>query len=190
MVRTAIALGSNLGNRSRRLRFAIDILSTRLSSLEASAFIETDAEGTGPQPPFLNGALVGSWPGSARELLTLLMAVERDAGRERPYPGAPRTLDLDLVLFGSVIIDEPGLVVPHPRFRDRGFVLRPLREIAPDMTDPVTGRTVADLCRAWEERALVTRTFIPAAAVGGPPAGPGASTPDTRRKHSSPRRHR
>lgn len=190
MVRTAIALGSNLGDRSRRLQFAVDILSRHLSSPEASAFIETDAEGTGPQPPFLNGALVGSWPGSARELLNLLMAIERDAGRERPYPGAPRTLDLDLVLFGGAIIDEPGLVVPHPRFRERGFVLRPLREIAPEMTDPVTGRTVADLCRAWEERAPVTRPSMPAAAVPGLPVGPDASTPDTRRRNSSPRRHR
>ncbi len=190
MVRTAIALGSNLGNRSGRLQSAIDILSTRLASLDASAFLETDAEGVGAQPPFLNAAVVGLWPGSARELLDLLQGIERAAGRERPYPGAPRTLDLDLVLFGGAIIDEPGLVVPHPRFRDRGFVLRPLCEIAPDMVDPVTGRTVADLCRAWEARAPVTRPSTPAAAVLGLPVGPDGSTPGTPHTNSSPRRHR
>ncbi|HET7220196.1 MAG TPA: 2-amino-4-hydroxy-6-hydroxymethyldihydropteridine diphosphokinase, partial [Vicinamibacterales bacterium] len=70
---------------------------------------------------------------------------ERDYGRERPFPGAPRTLDLDLILLGDDIIDEPGLHVPHPRFRDRFFVLGPLAEIAPDLVDPVTGLRVGEL---------------------------------------------
>ena len=77
-----------------------------------------------------------------------LLAIELERGRERPYPGAARTLDLDLVLFGDEIIDEPpDLIVPHPRFRDRAFVLAPLAEIAPAWRDPVSGYTIAELRR-------------------------------------------
>jgi 2-amino-4-hydroxy-6-hydroxymethyldihydropteridine diphosphokinase len=78
-------------------------------------------------------------------LLDELQAIEREAGRERPYTGAARTLDLDLILFGDHIIDEPQLAVPHPRFRERRFVLEPLAEIGEGLVDPVTGRTVAEL---------------------------------------------
>ena len=80
-----------------------------------------------------------------RDLLTRLQAVERGAGRTRPYPGAPRTLDLDLILAGDAVVDEEGLQVPHPRFRERRFVLGPLAELEPDLTDPATGRTLRDL---------------------------------------------
>ena len=74
-----------------------------------------------------------------------LLEIEEERGRARPYPMAPRTLDLDLVLYGDEIIEEDGLSVPHPRFREREFVLRPLAEIAPEMIDPVTGTTISEL---------------------------------------------
>jgi 2-amino-4-hydroxy-6-hydroxymethyldihydropteridine diphosphokinase len=147
MVRAAIALGSNLGDRAGALKDAADHLATRLDGLRVSDFIDTPAEGIADQPRFLNGAAVGGWKGDARALLDLLQAIERAAGRERPFPGAARTLDLDLILFGTAIIDEPGLVVPHPRFRERAFVLAPLCQIAPDLVDPVSGLTVARLYR-------------------------------------------
>ena len=152
MVRAAIALGSNLGDRAAALTDASHELARHLAGLTVSDFIDTQPEGVGAQPPFLNGAAVGGWEGGARALLDLLLAIERAAGRERPFPGAPRTLDLDLILFGSAIIEEPGLLVPHPRFRERGFVLAPLRQIAPDFVDPVTGRTVAELHGMLGER--------------------------------------
>ena len=82
-----------------------------------------------------------------RALLDELLAIERDFGRQRPYAGAPRTLDLDLILYGDDVVDEPGLQVPHPRFRDRFFVLGPLAEIAPAMIDPVSGLRVGELLR-------------------------------------------
>jgi 2-amino-4-hydroxy-6-hydroxymethyldihydropteridine diphosphokinase len=80
-------------------------------------------------------------------LLDALKAIERSFGRERPYIGAPRTLDLDLILYGGDVIEMPGLVVPHPRFRDRRFVLEPLAELVPEWIDPVTAKTIAELLR-------------------------------------------
>ena len=96
-------------------------------------------------PGFLNAAAVGLTPLSAREVLERLLAIEQDRGRERPYANAPRTLDLDLVLFGDVITNEPGLILPHPRFRERRFVLAPLAEIGAALVDPLTGKSVAGL---------------------------------------------
>jgi 2-amino-4-hydroxy-6-hydroxymethyldihydropteridine diphosphokinase len=115
----------------------------RLSSLHETAYVGED-----PQPPVLNGVLVGETSLAARALLDHLLAIEQFFGRTRPYPGAPRTLDLDLILYGSEVIDEPGLTVPHPRFRDRFFVLAPLAEVAAGWRDPVTDRTVEELLRA------------------------------------------
>ena len=85
---------------------------------------------------------------SAAALLDALRAIEWSFGRERPYAGAPRKLDLDLILYGGDVIEMPGLIVPHPRFRDRRFVLEPLAELVPEWIDPVTGKTIAELLAA------------------------------------------
>jgi 2-amino-4-hydroxy-6-hydroxymethyldihydropteridine diphosphokinase len=148
LTRVAIALGSNLGDRERYLRSAIAALQPSVEHLRVSTFHDTAPVGVGPQPTFLNAAAVGETPLTAQALLDTLLTVERDLGRERPFPGAPRTLDLDLILYDDAIIDEaPSLIVPHPRFRERRFVLEPLAEIAPDWRDPVTGKTVEELLR-------------------------------------------
>lgn len=119
-----------------------------LAPLRVSSFHETEPVGVdGPQPMFLNAAAVGESTLSAPAILDVLLAVEAGFGRERPQPRAPRTLDLDLIFYGLEIIDTPGLTVPHPRFRERRFVLEPLAEIAADWVDPVTGKTVGVLLR-------------------------------------------
>jgi 2-amino-4-hydroxy-6-hydroxymethyldihydropteridine diphosphokinase len=127
---------------------AVTRLRAVLHDLRVSTLYETDAVGVGEQPRFLNGAVTGYATHSASALLDALLAIERDLGRERPHPGAPRTLDLDLVLYGDAVIDEPGLQVPHPRFRERLFVLEPLAELAGEWIDPVTGRSISGLLRS------------------------------------------
>jgi 2-amino-4-hydroxy-6-hydroxymethyldihydropteridine diphosphokinase len=142
----AIALGSNLGDRRRHLDHAVSRLESILSDTRVSSFFETEpVDVVGEQSWFLNGAVTGRYAGTPQALLDELLAIERERGRVRPHVGAARTLDLDLVLFGDEIIDERGLIVPHPRFRERRFVLEPLAEVAGAWLDPVTGLSVADL---------------------------------------------
>ena len=142
----AIALGSNLGDRPAHLDYATSRLGSILGLIRVSSYFDTaPVDVPGRQPRFLNAVAMGEATLSARELLDALFEIERERGRERAVRGAARTLDLDLVLFGDQILNEPGLVVPHPRFRDRRFVLEPLAQIAPDMRDPVTGRSVREL---------------------------------------------
>lgn len=144
-VPVAIALGSNLGDRERTLGAAVAALGSLVDGIRTSRFHQTAPVGVDPQPDFLNGALVGTTTLSARDLLNGLLALEARLGRERPHPGAARTLDLDLILYGEAVIDEPGLVVPHPRFRERRFVVEPLAEIAGPWVDPVTGLSIREL---------------------------------------------
>ena len=148
----AIAIGSNLGDRRAAIDFAIARLSREFTSLTVSDAVETDPEdadgATIPDHPlYLNAVATGVTTLTPREVLDTLLAIERDFGRERPFAGAPRTLDLDLILQGDAILDEPGLRLPHPRFRQRFFVLGPLAEIAPEMVDPVSGLRVGELLR-------------------------------------------
>ena len=142
----AIALGSNLGDRQAHLDHAVVRLHQLLRGLRVSKYRDTaPVQVRGPQRLFLNAAAVGDTALSARDVLDALLAIERERDRERPYPNAPRTLDLDLILYEDGVIDEPGLIVPHPRFRERRFVLEPLAEIAPDLVDPVSGLTMREL---------------------------------------------
>jgi 2-amino-4-hydroxy-6-hydroxymethyldihydropteridine diphosphokinase len=146
MDRVAVALGSNIGDRAAHLDHAVSRLSEFLADLRVSRFYTTVPVGApGPQSLFLNAAAVGDASLTPREILERLLVIEQERNRARPYPNAARTLDLDLILYGAMTIDEPGLVVPHPRFRERRFVLEPLAEIAPAMMDPGTQLTIAEL---------------------------------------------
>jgi 2-amino-4-hydroxy-6-hydroxymethyldihydropteridine diphosphokinase len=135
-----VGLGSNLGEREELIRRAAELIgAVRLSSI-----IETEPWGYEHQPRFLNAVAEIDTPLSARAFLDLLLDVERRLGRERVGPQwGPRTIDLDLLLFGDAEIDEPGLVVPHPRLAERQFVLEPLAELVPARRIPGSG-TVQD----------------------------------------------
>lgn len=144
----AIALGSNLGDRHAHLDFAVARLSALLSDLRISSRYDTaPVDVVGQQPIYLNAAVVGQTTLEAYALFHELRAIEDDRGRERPFPNAPRTLDVDLILYGDLELSDRDLTLPHPRFRARAFVLEPLAEIAPEMVDPVTGLSIADLLR-------------------------------------------
>lgn len=151
-VRVAIALGSNLGDRDATLTAAAARLTAFLDRFTISSRHDTAPVGvSGAQPRYLNAAGVGFTRLDPRALLARLQDIERAFGRERSVPNASRTLDLDLILYGDLVLSEPGLTIPHPRFRDRAFVLAPLAEVAPDMVDPVTGRMVGELAAALDE---------------------------------------
>lgn len=149
MDRIAIALGSNVGDRRAHLDYAVTALRALCTNLTVSRYYDTVPIGvSGPQAIYLNAAAVGETALAPRALLDALLAIEQERGRERPYVNAPRTLDLDLILVGDVVLEEPELVVPHPRFRERRFVLEPLAAVAPELRDPVSGKTVAELLAA------------------------------------------
>ncbi|MCH8539510.1 MAG: 2-amino-4-hydroxy-6-hydroxymethyldihydropteridine diphosphokinase [Opitutales bacterium] len=127
-----VAFGSNLGNREENLQLALQKLTecADVSSLHPSSLRETEPVGYADQPRFLNGAVFFSFRGSVQELLGLLQSIEKSAGKATPFPNGPRTLDLDIIFFGSLRHTSPGLTVPHPRWAERAFVVEPLQEIA------------------------------------------------------------
>ena len=143
MPRAYIALGSNLGDREKTIRDAIAALAAEpgVAVAAVSGLIDTEPVGVVDQPRFLNGVAAVDTELSAHELLDLLLDVERRFGRQREgaIPQGPRTLDLDLLLYGSEEIDEPGLRVPHPRLHEREFVLGPLEDLAPTLEVPGKG---------------------------------------------------
>ena len=142
-----LALGANLGDPLGQIRHAVHELASHLTGIVVSGAFRTSPEGSASQPDFVNAVVAGTWHHSARALLGLAQRLETSAGRIRPFPGAPRTLDVDVVFLGGLRLDEPGLVIPHPRWFERAFVVVPLLQVVPDWVDPVTGRSVAGLAR-------------------------------------------
>jgi 2-amino-4-hydroxy-6-hydroxymethyldihydropteridine diphosphokinase len=137
-----IGLGSNLGDREASLRRALAALAAEpdVELVAVSAFRETDPVGYADQPRFLNAAAEIETTLSPRELLERLLAIERSLGRTRAGPRfGPRTIDLDLLVHGDEVVDEPGLAVPHARLCERRFALEPLAELAPGLVVPGRG---------------------------------------------------
>ena len=136
-VRIAIGLGSNLGDRKTHLEEAGRAVSETIGSVVASSSLWETAPVGGPeQDPYLNAVVVVDTDLAPRSVLDRLLAIERDHGRERRERWGPRTLDLDLLLYGDQVIDSPGLTVPHPRLTQRRFVLEPLAEAWPEARLP------------------------------------------------------
>lgn len=146
-MRAYVGLGGNIGDRELHLQRALELLAAEpgIEVVAVSSFRETDPVGYLDQPPFLNAACAVETDLSPSELLRRLLAVEQALGRERTGPRfGPRTIDLDLLLYGSEAVDEPGLTVPHPRLAERRFALEPLAELDPELRLP-DGLRVLDL---------------------------------------------
>lgn len=148
LVSCAIALGSNLGPSEAILAGAIARLGDHphIQDLVTSPLYRTAPVGP-PQPPYLNGCACFATDLAPEAVLALLLAIEAQFGRVRRQRWGPRHLDLDLLLYGDRVMDQPGLQVPHPRMQDRAFVLVPLMAIAPDWVHPTLGKTITHLCQ-------------------------------------------
>jgi 2-amino-4-hydroxy-6-hydroxymethyldihydropteridine diphosphokinase len=137
-VRAAIALGSNLDDPEAQVRRALDeiaaIAQTKL--LARSRLYRTAPVGYADQPDFVNACALVETSLAPRALLDALLAIEQRHGRVREMRNGPRTLDLDIIVYGDRVIDEPGLIIPHPRAHERAFVMQPLREVWPDVVIP------------------------------------------------------
>jgi 2-amino-4-hydroxy-6-hydroxymethyldihydropteridine diphosphokinase len=161
--RAFVALGSNLGDRRALLEFAVAQLRTSagIEVLAVSPVYETDPVGGPPQGAYLNAAVALRTALAPRALLERLLAIEALAGRERgAVRDAPRRLDLDLLCYGDLVLDEPGLTLPHPRLHERAFALVPLADLAPELVHPVLGESVARLAARVRDRAAVRKLFF------------------------------
>jgi 2-amino-4-hydroxy-6-hydroxymethyldihydropteridine diphosphokinase len=141
-----VGLGSNLGDRDENLHRALARIERDLGPVRASSFYETDPVGVTDQPKFVNAVAEVATDVPPRELLERLLGIERELGRDRRAERrwGPRVIDLDLLLYGNEVVDEPGLTVPHARLAERRFVLEPLSELVPELVLP-DGRPLREL---------------------------------------------
>ena len=162
-------LGGNLGDPLSQLAAATERLARELGGVRCSSVYRTAPVGFVDQPPFLNLVCAGWTALDPAELLLRAQGVERALGRERTFPNAPRTIDVDLLAVGDRVLDGPDLILPHPRMHDRAFVLVPLAEVAPGWRHPRLGRTAAELMGARQSLQGV-EWFAPPFEPGKPDA--------------------
>ncbi|MDQ6759431.1 MAG: 2-amino-4-hydroxy-6-hydroxymethyldihydropteridine diphosphokinase [Acidobacteriota bacterium] len=141
-----LSLGSNLGNREENLRRALDLLrEAGVRVAKSSSIYETEPQDVREQPWFLNMVIEVETALFPKQLLGRIHKIERELGRKRTVPKGPRTIDIDILLYGSLVMDSAELEIPHPRMAERRFVLEPLQEIAPGILHPVTTKTVREM---------------------------------------------
>lgn len=150
MHRVFLALGSNLGERSENLRKAIAALEPQVTVIKCSPIYETPPWGYEDQPKFLNQVIEASTNLPPASLLEYIKAVEERVGRKKTFRYGPRSIDIDIIFYDEEIVDSPPLIIPHAQMAERGFVLKPLVDIAPDFIHPVIGEKVSNLLSKLE----------------------------------------
>jgi 2-amino-4-hydroxy-6-hydroxymethyldihydropteridine diphosphokinase len=150
-----LGLGSNVGDREEMLQAAIDRLQSReLRILRVSSVYETEPQERRNQRWFLNLVVEAETDLFPRQLLGRIAKIERQIGRRRMLANGPRTIDIDILFYGSFVVETPELKIPHPRFAERRFVLAPMVELAPELRDPVSHRTMRELLPATAGQGL------------------------------------
>jgi 2-amino-4-hydroxy-6-hydroxymethyldihydropteridine diphosphokinase len=153
MTTVYLSLGSNMGDRAENIARAIAVLGHHgVRVMRESSLYETEPLEIREQPWFFNCAIEAETELSPQELMEVLLGIEREMGRERRVPKGPRLIDLDILLYGSDIVKQPGLEIPHPRMAERKFVLVPLDEIAGEANHPVSMMTIAEMLDATADR--------------------------------------
>lgn len=145
-----LGLGSNLGNREKNIDKALELLSQRMKIEKISSIYDTEPMDNADQPRFLNIACKVQTRLTPEGLLSLAKGIESKMGRQSKS-GQPRSIDIDILLYGDRVVDTPDLVIPHPRMAERAFVLVPLAEISPDAVHPVTGMKMKEMRKAIKE---------------------------------------
>ena len=161
-IRTYISAGSNLGNKMANIEYALDALADAGSISQVSSYFETEPVGYTNQPWFLNLAIELETRLAPSELLRLCLGIEASRDRKRSFPNAPRTLDLDILLYGDIVVREENLMIPHPRLSERRFVLEPLAQIAPDFVHPVLKQSIRSLLETCGDTSQVRQLTVPA----------------------------
>jgi 2-amino-4-hydroxy-6-hydroxymethyldihydropteridine diphosphokinase len=156
-----LSLGSNMGDRAEYIVRAIAAMNMRAVRVaRRSSLYETEPVDAPQQACFLNCVVEAETELSPPELMAALLEIERELGRKRRVAKGPRVIDLDILVYGSQVVHQPGLEIPHPRMSERRFVLVPFAEIAPLVEHPVLRKTIADLLAATPDRAEVRRLLL------------------------------
>jgi 2-amino-4-hydroxy-6-hydroxymethyldihydropteridine diphosphokinase len=154
-----LALGSNLGNRRQYMDRAVTLLQEHVTIDGRAPYYVTSPVGYTDQGDFMNGLVRGTTKLSPQELIEFIRKVEEEVGRVRRWRWGPREVDVDIIFYDDMVVDEPDLMIPHVRYSERDFVLQPLIDIAPDHKDPVTGLTAGELLAdlSDEQRSVINK---------------------------------